>query len=1233
YHRFYVARACNGSLSSQGFSTTITHTKLNSLDPSNHPEFGALPFFDNFLAIDASENFTNTMYVAEEVARHLNRPSIILRSCSSSYVSTFHALPKLHAQGQLVMQDSLQKELVPDLYPLRNRCKHLVLVASPFQVHMTPMLQLATVLHSKGFSITIAHTKLNSLDLSKHPEFGVFPLFDNFLAIDALANFTKFLQDLLTQKIKEKITIIHDNTMYVAEEVARNLNHPSIVLRSCSSLNVSAFHTLPKLHAQGQLPVQVVLVQYGLLFALYNLYHRFYVTRACTGSLSSQVQKSTGSCTGTFYTHQAIWEMIETDNITITYDNTMYVAEEVARNLNRLSIVLRSFSSSYVPAFHAPPKLHVQGQLLMQDSIWQELVPDLYPLSYKVPMTPMLQLAIVLHSKGFSITIAHTKLNSLDPSKNPEFGNITITYDNTMYVAEEVARNLNRPSIVLRSFSSSYVPAFHATPKLHVQGQLLMQDSTWQELVPDLYPLRYKDLPNLIPDLLNSSGNIGDDKNRCKHLVLVARLFQVHMTPTIQLANVLHSKGFSITIAHTKLNSLDPSNHPEFGPLMHWQTSQFPNENCILKLQDLLTQKIIQINDLKITIIHDNTIYHKKLQEILISQASFYKVVVLRMCRLSMLFQNFMRKDNFGCKILCGKSSYRIFILSCTKIYRIFLCSSGNMRDDRNRYKHLVLLSSPFQVHMTPMLQLATVLHSKGFSITIAHTKLNSLDPSKHPEFGVFPLFNNFLAIDALANFTNENYRLQLKDLLTQKIKQNITIIHDNAIRSCKKFESPKHRFTNYSYVPAFHALPKLYAQGQLPVQGNMGDDRNRKHLVLVASPFQFHITPMLQLATVLHSKGFSITIAHTKLNSLDPSNHPKFGVFPLFENFLATDASANFTNSSYVPAFHALPKLHAQGQLPVQDSMSQELVPDLYPLSPFQVPMTPMLQLATVLHSKRFSVTIAHTKLNSLEPSNHPEFGGFPLFDNFLAIDASANFTKFLQDLLTQNIKQKKLQEIRIAQASFYEQHYLIPIFAISPLNEMTQFPSMSFLEEDTNCILWLDKQAPRSVIYVSFGILATMDEKELVVTAWGLANCKQPFLWVGSVKGSDWIVFLPEGFMEEVGGRGLVLKLVPQKHVLSLSALESLFLELEFGEYFLRGSNDISGIFRDQCVNSRYLSLVWQVGLELEYLERWVIASVVRRLLVDDEGMRKIANNMKEKAKYSLSKGGSSFNSLNCL
>lgn len=84
-----------------------------------------------------------------------------------------------------------------------------------------------------------------------------------------------------------------------------------------------------------------------------------------------------------------------------------------------------------------------------------------------------------------------------------------------------------------------------------------------------------------------------------------------------------------------------------------------------------------------------------------------------------------------------------------------------------------------------------------------------------------------------------------------------------------------------------------------------------------------------------------------------------------------------------------------------------------------------------------------------------------------------------------------------------------------------------------------WLDKQTnDNSIIYVSLGSITQIDENELAEMAWGLANNNQPFLWVVrpvSVRGSEWIESLPEGFEEAIGERVCIVKWAPQKQVLA--------------------------------------------------------------------------------------------------
>ena len=49
--------------------------------------------------------------------------------------------------------------------------------------------------------------------------------------------------------------------------------------------------------------------------------------------------------------------------------------------------------------------------------------------------------------------------------------------------------------------------------------------------------------------------------------------------------------------------------------------------------------------------------------------------------------------------------------------------------------KRVLLFPLPYQGHINPMLELAALLHSRGFSITIFHTTFNSIDSTKYPSY------------------------------------------------------------------------------------------------------------------------------------------------------------------------------------------------------------------------------------------------------------------------------------------------------------------------------------------------------------------------------------------------------------------------------------------------------------------------------------------------------------------
>ncbi|XVE59331.1 hypothetical protein DITRI_Ditri05aG0037300 [Diplodiscus trichospermus] len=437
---------------------------------------------------------------------------------------------------------------------------------------------------------------------------------------------------------------------------------------------------------------------------------------------------------------------------------------------------------------------------------------------------------------------------------------------------------------------------------------------------------------------------------------------------------------------------------------------------------------------------------------------------------------------------------------------------------------------------------------------------------------------------------------------------------------------------------------------------------RSGRRFVLVPLPFQGHINPMLQLGSILHSKGFSITVVHTAFNSPSPSDHPEFRFVSISDNlpeqvisssnlvilisalnvncrvpfqeclvkiveqeeiaciiydelmYLSEAAARHVklpsiilrtTSASTYISRSAIVRLKAEGVLTLQGSTSQDLVPGLHPLrfkdlpvSKFGIPEN-FLQLVSDICQTRTSSAVIWNTIDVLEKSS-------------------------LETI------QKQCQ---------------VPIFPIGPLHKVAPPSSCSLMEEDTSCITWLDKQTQNSVLYVSLGSVASIDKNELVEMAWGLANSKQPFLWVirpGSVDDQVWNELLPEGFMEAVEENGCIVKWAPQKEVLAHGAVGGFWTHCGWNSTLESISEGVPMIckpcFGDQRVNARYVSHAhaWKIGLQLENMfERGEIERAVKRLMVDKEGeeMRQRAKNLKKKVALCIKEGGSSYNSLDQL
>ncbi|KAI3799896.1 hypothetical protein L1987_35201 [Smallanthus sonchifolius] len=323
----------------------------------------------------------------------------------------------------------------------------------------------------------------------------------------------------------------------------------------------------------------------------------------------------------------------------------------------------------------------------------------------------------------------------------------------------------------------------------------------------------------------------------------------------------------------------------------------------------------------------------------------------------------------------------------------------------------------------------------------------------------------------------------------------------------------------------------------------------------------------MLQLANVLHTHGFKITIIHTEYNSPNPSNYPHFTFKSIKEDFSEiADQIPTITDATYYLRY-----LNKSCVDPFRDYLSGLLAEET---------------VACVITDAGF------------------------YFAQAVADDLK--LPRIVLRTSSLGIIWNTFKELEESALETISQDFPIPSFPLGPFHKYFPASSSSLIEQDRTILSWLDKQSPKSVVYVSFGSVAHITESEFHEVAHGLANIGLPFLWVvrpGMVAGSEWLESLPEKFLERIGDRGRIVKWSPQQEVLAHPATGCFWTHGGWNsilESICEGVPMIcSPCFGDQPINARYVSDVWKIGVLLEDgLERVGIEMGIKQVMMDKEG-----------------------------
>ncbi|KAG8057170.1 hypothetical protein GUJ93_ZPchr0002g23701 [Zizania palustris] len=214
-----------------------------------------------------------------------------------------------------------------------------------------------------------------------------------------------------------------------------------------------------------------------------------------------------------------------------------------------------------------------------------------------------------------------------------------------------------------------------------------------------------------------------------------------------------------------------------------------------------------------------------------------------------------------------------------------------------------------------------------------------------------------------------------------------------------------------------------------------------------------------------------------------------------------------------------------------------------------------------------------------------------------------------------------------------------LPPVYPVGPLVDKAGAVDESSRHD---CLVWLDGQPDRSVVFLCFGSIAGAGDhpkQQLREIAAGLDKSGHRFLWVVRAPSTQHLdALLPEGFRARTRGRGLVVNnWVPQPEILRHRATGAFVTHCGWNSVLEGITAGVPMLcwpmYVEQRINKVLVMEDMGVGVELEgWLEGLVTADVVEakvRLVMESEHGRKLRERVeayKHGAAMAWKDGGSS-------
>ncbi|XP_014496562.1 hydroquinone glucosyltransferase-like [Vigna radiata var. radiata] len=443
-------------------------------------------------------------------------------------------------------------------------------------------------------------------------------------------------------------------------------------------------------------------------------------------------------------------------------------------------------------------------------------------------------------------------------------------------------------------------------------------------------------------------------------------------------------------------------------------------------------------------------------------------------------------------------------------------------------------------------------------------------------------------------------------------------------------------------------------------------------HIAVVSSPGFSHLVPIVEFAkrlVKLHP-NFHVTCFVPSLGSPPESSIAYLKTLPsnIDSVFLPPISKEQFPQGQYVglqilltvtlslPSIHeVLKSLSSKVRLTalVADVFAfqvLEFAKEFHALSYYYFPGSAMA-LSLFLHMPKLDEEVSGEFKDQVEPIRLP--GCVPLLGVDLPAPtqnrSSEAYKSFLERakamVIADGIIFNTFLEMEPAAIRALEESVNGKI-KLYPVGPITQKGSNS---EANECLRWLDKQPPCSVLYVNFGSGGTLSQHQIDELALGLELSGQRFLWVLRAPSNlpsaayletaeeDPLQFLPKGFLERTKEKGLVMaSWAPQVQILGHSSVGGFLSHCGWNSILESVQEGVPLItwplFAEQRMNAVMLAEGLKVALRPRFnedgiVEKEEIAKVIKCLMEEEigEAMRQRMMTLKGFAAHALKDGSS--------